>query len=118
VIADVAAMIAKKTLAQWREIFKDEDCCVSPVMTLGESLQYGPSVSRGTIALNSEAQPALPFPVPMAASLPPVASSPAIGADTEPLLLAKGYTTAEIADLIAEGVVVSHQSMSESSRRR
>jgi hypothetical protein len=32
--------------------------------------------------------------------------------------LAKGYTTAEIADLIAEGVVVSHQSMSESSRRR
>ncbi len=118
VIADVAAMIAKKTLAQWREIFKDEDCCVSPVMTLGESLQYGPSVGRSTIALNSEAQPALPFPVPMAASPPSVASSPAIGADTEPLLLAKGYTTAEIADLIAEGVVVSYRPVSESSRRR
>jgi crotonobetainyl-CoA:carnitine CoA-transferase CaiB-like acyl-CoA transferase len=87
-------------------------------MTLHESLQHGPSVSRGTIALNSEAQPALPFPVLMAASSPPVAFSPAIGADTEPLLLAKGYTAAEIADLIAEGVVVSHQPVSESSRRR
>ncbi|MBU6143488.1 MAG: CoA transferase, partial [Betaproteobacteria bacterium] len=51
VIADVAATIAKKTLTEWCEIFKDEDCCVSPVMTLEESLQHGPSVRRGAVAL-------------------------------------------------------------------
>ena len=109
VIAEVASAIKKKTLAQWREIFKDEDCCVSPVMTLKESLQAGPSVCRGAVMFNSHAQPALPFPVPMAAAPTAVAASPAIGADTESLLLASGYTAAEIADLIAEGVVVSHR---------
>ncbi len=109
VIAEVASAIKKKTLAQWREIFKDEDCCVSPVMTLKESLQAGPSVCRGAVMFNSRAQPALPFPVPMAAAPTAVAASPAIGADTESLLLASGYTADEIADLIAEGVVVSHR---------
>ena len=116
VIADVAAMIAKKTLAEWREIFKDEDCCVSPVMTLEESLQHGPSVRRGAVALDSHAQPALPFPVQMAAAPIAVAASPAIGADTESLLSAAGYTAAEITDWIAEGVVVSDRRASESSR--
>ena len=109
VIAEVASAIKKKPLAQWREIFKDEDCCVSPVMTLKESLQAGPSVCRGAVMFDSHAQPALPFPVPMAAAPTAVAASPAIGADTESLLLASGYTAAEIADLIAEGVVVSHR---------
>ena len=109
VIAEVASAIKKKTLAQWREIFEDEDCCVSPVMTLKESLQAGPSVCRGAVMFNSHAQPALPFPVPMAAAPTAVAASPAIGADTESLLLASGYTADEIADLIAEGVVVSHR---------
>jgi crotonobetainyl-CoA:carnitine CoA-transferase CaiB-like acyl-CoA transferase len=116
VIADVAAMIAKKTLAEWREIFKDEDCCVSPVMTLEESLQHGPSVRRGAVALDSHAQPVLPFPVQMAAAPIAVAASPAIGADTESLLSAAGYTAAEITDWIAEGVVVSDRRASESSR--
>jgi crotonobetainyl-CoA:carnitine CoA-transferase CaiB-like acyl-CoA transferase len=116
VIADVAAVIAKKTLAQWREIFKDEDCCVSPVMTLEESLQHGPSARRGAVALNSHGQPVLPFPVPMAATPIAVAASPAIGADTEPLLSLAGYTAADIADLIAEGVVVSHRTASEPLR--
>jgi len=116
VIADVAATIAKKTLVQWREIFKDEDCCVSPVMTLEESLQHGPSVRRGAVALDSHAQPVLPFPVQMAAAPIAVAASPAIGADTESLLSAAGYTAAEITDWIAEGVVVSDRRASESSR--
>ena len=115
VIAEVAAMIAKKTLAQWREIFKNEDCCVSPVMTLQESLEQGPSAGRGAVALNSQAQPVLPFPVPMAASLPAVAASPAIGAESASLLSAAGYTASEIAELMAQGVV-RHQAASESSR--
>ena len=115
VIAEVAAMIAKKTLAQWREIFKNEDCCVSPVMTLQESLEQGPSAGRGAVALNSQAQPVLPFPVPMAASLPAVAASPAIGAESASLLSAAGYTASEIAEFMAQGVV-RHQAASESSR--
>ena len=109
VIADVAAAIAKKTLAQWREIFQDEDCCVTPVMTLEESLQDGPSMRRGAVAFNSHAQPVLPFPVPMASAPTAVAASPAIGADSESLLLASGYTATQISDLIAEGVVVGHR---------
>jgi alpha-methylacyl-CoA racemase len=116
VIAEVAETIAKKTLAQWCEIFKDEDCCVSPVMTLEESLQQGPSVSRGTVALNSHAQPVIPFPVPMAASPLAIAESPAIGADTESLLSATGYTAAEISDLMAAGVVVGHRAATKSLR--
>ena len=116
VIADVAATIAKKTLTEWCEIFKDEDCCVSPVMTLEESLQHGPSVRRGAVALDSHAQPVLPFPVQMAAAPIAVAASPAIGADTESLLSAAGYAADEISELMAEGVVLSHRPASEPSR--
>ena len=116
VIADVAATIAKKTLTEWCEIFKNEDCCVSPVMTLEESLQHGPSVRRGAVALDSHAQPVLPFPVQMAAAPIAVAASPAIGADTESLLSAVGYAADEISELMAEGVVLSHRPASESPR--
>lgn len=38
--------IAKKTLAEWTEIFDGSDCCVSPVNTLQEALKQLPTKER------------------------------------------------------------------------
>lgn len=37
-VAEIAAVIAQKTLAEWVEIFAPVDACVAPVLSLGESL--------------------------------------------------------------------------------
>ena len=37
-VAEIAAVIASRTLAEWVEIFEPVDACVSPVLSLGESL--------------------------------------------------------------------------------
>lgn len=37
-VAEIEAVIAQKTLAEWTEIFAPVDACVAPVLSLGESL--------------------------------------------------------------------------------
>ncbi len=39
-------IFAEKTLAQWMEIFSEADCCVSPVNTMEEAIQYLPVRER------------------------------------------------------------------------
>lgn len=43
---DLAAEIAKKTLAEWTIIFDGSDCCVSPVSTIQEALMHLPTRER------------------------------------------------------------------------
>ncbi|MBY0358694.1 MAG: CoA transferase [Candidatus Obscuribacterales bacterium] len=39
-------VISKKTLSQWLEIFADADCCVSPVNTIAEAMNFLPARER------------------------------------------------------------------------
>lgn len=41
-LAEIAPTIAKKSLEDWMYVFKEADCCVSPVNTLGEALSFLP----------------------------------------------------------------------------
>lgn len=48
-VAEIAAVVASKTLAEWRAIFADVDACVSPVLTLEESLEDANARARGMV---------------------------------------------------------------------
>ncbi len=48
-IADVAARIGELTLAECMEEFADDDCCVSPVLDLGEALSSPRMSGRGLV---------------------------------------------------------------------
>lgn len=48
-IADVAASIGKLTLAECTEKFADDDCCITPVLDLGEALSSPRTTGRGLV---------------------------------------------------------------------
>lgn len=41
-LSQIAPTIAEKSLDDWMSVFKEADCCVSPVNTLGEALSFLP----------------------------------------------------------------------------
>lgn len=45
----IGAEFAKRTLAEWMEVFKDSECCVSPVNSVGEALEFLPIKERALI---------------------------------------------------------------------
>jgi crotonobetainyl-CoA:carnitine CoA-transferase CaiB-like acyl-CoA transferase len=46
----IAPEIERKTLAEWMEIFKEPDCCVSPVNTVDEALDFLPEGRQRVIS--------------------------------------------------------------------
>ena len=48
-VAEIAAVIAQKTLAEWMEVFANVDACVSPVLSLAESLDSAHATARGMV---------------------------------------------------------------------
>ncbi len=46
----IAPEIERKTLAEWLEIFKEPDCCVSPVNTVDEALDFLPEGRQRVIS--------------------------------------------------------------------
>tara|TARA_B110000902_G_C14246171_1_gene564384 strand:+ start:350 stop:1528 length:1179 start_codon:yes stop_codon:yes gene_type:complete len=42
-------IIARKTFAEWREIFKDKEACVEPVLTFPEACEYQDAAQRAMI---------------------------------------------------------------------
>lgn len=89
----------------WEEVFAGTDACVTPVLSLSESLAHPHLVARKTfIEIGGVAQPA-PAPrfsfsvldTPREASVP--------GADTDPVLMELGYNEYEIGMLRRTGAV-------------
>ena len=48
-VAEVADVIATKTLAQWVAILDDVDACATPVLTLDESLHHAHARARSMV---------------------------------------------------------------------
>ena len=48
-VAEVAEVIATKTLAEWDAILADVDACATPVLTLAESLEHPNARARGMV---------------------------------------------------------------------
>jgi alpha-methylacyl-CoA racemase len=99
------ATFAKRTRAEWEQVFAGTDACVSPVLSLAEAPAHPHAIARNAfVAVGDVTQPA---PAPRFSRTP--ADSPSVpprpGADTDAVLVGLGLSAWEIADLRSRGVV-------------
>lgn len=101
---------ARKTLAEWMEVFKDSDCCVSPVNTLAEALDFMPCKERNLVQnlvhpiLGKVPQVRTPLPFDKQ-HLGELEANHDIVNSSALLLKELGYAQTEIADLIESKVI-------------
>jgi alpha-methylacyl-CoA racemase len=99
-----AEVIARRTTAEWTEVFAGTDACVAPVLSLAEATKHPHNQARGTFTdVGGILQPA---PAPRFSRTPadPPQPPPAIGQATGEVLAGLGYSPAAIAALHDSGV--------------
>ena len=88
----------------WAELFAPLDACVAPVLTLAEAPQHPHARARGSFTDVGGAT--VGVPAPRMAATPATAGEPTTtGAATDQLLAEVGYSTVEVAELRAAGVL-------------
>jgi crotonobetainyl-CoA:carnitine CoA-transferase CaiB-like acyl-CoA transferase len=103
--ARLAKIFASRTQKQWTEVFAGADCCVSPILDVGEALSNEQLRARRMIVeTGGMTQLALPLKLSefeFAIERP----APGAGEHTEEILREAGYDDGEIAALRGEGVI-------------
>lgn len=102
-----ADRVASFDRAELDRAFEGRNTCYAPVLTMSEAVSHPHHVSRGTFtSVSGVVQPA---PAPRFDGRPPTMPRPrrAPGADTIEILRSAGFSTDEIDDLCASGIVVS-----------
>ncbi|XP_032426659.1 alpha-methylacyl-CoA racemase [Xiphophorus hellerii] len=98
---------ASKTQADWLMIFDGTDACVTPVLSFDQVSSHPHNRERGSFMKDSSGEE-FPRPAPVLSRTPAepcLASDPAVGEHTVEVLLDYGYTSAEIDEMLAAGVV-------------
>ena len=106
----MAAEFEKKSMHDWVETFKDSECCVSPVNTIKEALEFLPAKERALIqnlihpVLGEVPQlrTPLPFDRKHGSSVDAQAD---ISFSSNELLNELGYSEKEIAEMVEEGII-------------
>ncbi|HET8977698.1 MAG TPA: CaiB/BaiF CoA-transferase family protein [Solirubrobacteraceae bacterium] len=110
--AEVCAVFAQRTRAQWAAFAAEHDCCLEPVLDLDEALESELVAAREMVV--ELAQPGAERPVrllgaPIKLSRTPAdpvrAPGPALGEHTDAVLAGAGYSPEEIAALHEQGAV-------------
>jgi alpha-methylacyl-CoA racemase len=111
--AAVSAIFLERTREQWRRFAAEHDCCLEPVLDLGEALTSDQvSERRLVVALDQSGidVPVRLLGVPIRPSRTPGepsrAAAPALGEHTDRLLAEAGYTPEQAAALHETGAVV------------
>lgn len=105
--ADVSA---KKTQAEWYEIFADLEACVTPVLTLDDISQLLKKKTENTSFITDRQEVIAPMPVPFLSKTPasvPPTQSLVLGEHSEEILSKYGFSEEKIAQLHALGVIKS-----------
>ncbi|KQP21551.1 CaiB/BaiF CoA-transferase family protein [Pseudorhodoferax sp. Leaf267] len=103
--ADVAELIASQPLAHWQEVFADNDCCVTPVLRLGEAL-HEPQFRARRMVLDTADGAHLASPVQMSGHAFEVRRpAPRPGQHSDEVLGEVGYSADTLARLRADGVI-------------
>lgn len=103
--AKLAAVLAKKTQAEWCAIMDATDICFAPVLTLDEAPRHPHNAARETfVTVDGVVQPA---PAPRFSATPGAIQGPPpkIGAHNDEALAQWGFTGAEIEALKASGAL-------------
>ncbi|MBV8430698.1 MAG: CoA transferase [Solirubrobacterales bacterium] len=108
----VAEIFASRTRREWRQFASEHDCCLEPVLDLDEALD-SELVARREMVVEL-GQPGAerpvrllgaPFKLSRTPADPTRAPGPALGEHTTEVLLAAGYSPAEVEALEGEGAV-------------
>jgi alpha-methylacyl-CoA racemase len=100
-----ADVFKSRTRDEWSAVFAESDACFAPVLAMKEVAAHPHNAARSTfVERDGVLQPS---PAPRFSRTPEAIRGPArpSGADSEAVLKAAGYSAADIAALIAQGVV-------------
>jgi crotonobetainyl-CoA:carnitine CoA-transferase CaiB-like acyl-CoA transferase len=101
----LTAAFASRTQDEWSEVFARADCCVSPILTVEETLANEQLRARGMVIVK-EGLPQLAPPVKFSEFEFAIARpAPGSGQHTDEVLREAGYRDAEIAALHRNGVI-------------
>jgi crotonobetainyl-CoA:carnitine CoA-transferase CaiB-like acyl-CoA transferase len=103
-IERVAERMRTRTLAEWTEVFARVDACVTPVLTPAEALIHPQAAARGVVHHNGRITEVGPLARMTDHALLPVLA-PRAGQHTRAILAELGIEPAEIAQLLADGIV-------------
>ncbi|XP_067340492.1 alpha-methylacyl-CoA racemase isoform X1 [Channa argus] len=98
---------ASKTQADWSKIFDRTDACVTPVLSFKQVGSHPHNQERASFITDSSGEES-PRPAPVLSRTPAepcLASDPVIGEHTVEVLEEFGFTSAEIDQMLAAGVV-------------
>ncbi|MER7393906.1 CaiB/BaiF CoA-transferase family protein [Streptomyces sp. NPDC000151] len=100
-----AGIFATRTRDEWAEHFAGTHACVTPVLSLTEAAAHPHNAARSTF-LDGDG-PLRPAPAPRFSATPATAPGPApkAGEDARAVLAQAGFSTAEIDNLTARGVI-------------
>jgi alpha-methylacyl-CoA racemase len=108
--AQVQEIFRGRTRAQWEAFAREHDCCLEPVLELDEALSSELVRERGMVVELEQpgaARPVRQLGVPVKLGRTPGEHArlpgPALGEHTEEVLLAAGYSQAQVAELLASG---------------
>ncbi len=110
--AEMQAIFASRTRAQWEDFAADVECCLEPVLGLDEVLASERVAARGMVCELDQpgvAEPVRQLGSPVRLSRTPADTGrlpgPELGAHTETVLRAAGYDEERIAELLRAGAV-------------
>jgi crotonobetainyl-CoA:carnitine CoA-transferase CaiB-like acyl-CoA transferase len=109
-VRELAALFATRPRDEWARLGHEHDCCLAPVLE-GDEPRADPQLQARGLFLQVEtpwegkALPSLATPVRLAGVQAPRRPAPRLGADTDAVLLAAGYSADEVAALRGAGVV-------------
>jgi crotonobetainyl-CoA:carnitine CoA-transferase CaiB-like acyl-CoA transferase len=107
----VAAVLAQRTQAEWRDVLADVPCCVEPVLTPREAVRHPQFLARGMVVTVPDEDGGehrqVASPVQFSATPPAYArTSVECGHDTAAVLADAGYDQAAIAALRDAGAIL------------
>ncbi len=85
----LAGVFLTRTRDQWAALLAHRDACVTPILTLAESLENEHVRARGMVE-DDNGKPAFALPIRFDHRLSPLQAAPALGADTEAVLKGAG----------------------------
>jgi alpha-methylacyl-CoA racemase len=104
---ELESLFARRTLAEWQDIFADVDACVEPVLTVDEALRHPQAIARQLVVTAPDGSKHLAPPIKLSGTPGNVRTpAPAPGAHTDEILGAVlGLDMGEISRLRGSGAV-------------
>ena len=108
---DIAEVIKARTFAEWNEVFSQLDACVEPVLSFSEACQHPQIVERELLVdvptASGGKQRQLASPVKFSVTPPRYDfTGAALGAHTDEVLAAAGFSEAEISEMKKSGATM------------